>query len=64
MSSSRRHRISAALALAVALVLGVAACGGSSGGDKSSTQNGPRTLTIWLMTGSAPPAVVDAVNAD
>jgi N,N'-diacetylchitobiose transport system substrate-binding protein len=65
MPSSRRHRISAALALAVALVLGVAACGGSSdNGGKSSTQTGPRTLNIWLMEGSAPPAVVDAVNAE
>src|SRR5215211_684599 len=65
MPSSRRHRLSAVLALAVALVLGVAACGESGGdGDKSSAQSGPRTLTIWLMTGSAPPAVVDAVNAE
>ncbi|HEY4791539.1 MAG TPA: extracellular solute-binding protein, partial [Actinomycetes bacterium] len=65
MSTPRRHRITAALALAVALVLGVAACGGSSDkGDQSSAQTGPRTLTIWLMTGSAPPAVVDAVNAE
>jgi len=64
-SSSIRHRIAAAIALALALVLGAAACGSSSGdGDKSSAQSGPRTLTIWLMTGSAPPAVVDAVNAE
>ncbi|HEV3400047.1 MAG TPA: extracellular solute-binding protein, partial [Actinomycetes bacterium] len=64
-SSSRRHRVTAALALAVALVLGVAACG-ESGGDneQSSAQSGPRTLTIWLMTGSATPAVIDAVNAE
>src|SRR4029453_5291107 len=65
MSSSRRHRLSAVLALAVALGLGVAACGGSSDdGGKSSAQTGPRTLSIWLMEGSAPPAVGDAVNAD
>ncbi|HYN18898.1 MAG TPA: hypothetical protein VEY96_12520 [Actinomycetes bacterium] len=61
---TRRHRITAALAIALALVLGVAACGGSSdSGDQSEAQSGPRTLNIWLMTGSAPPAVVDAVNA-
>jgi N,N'-diacetylchitobiose transport system substrate-binding protein len=65
MSTPRRHRITAALALAVALVLGVAACGGSSDkGDQSNAQTGPRTLTIWLMDGSAPPAVVDGVNAE
>ena len=65
MSSSRRHRLSAVLALAVALVLGVAACGGSDDeGDQSSAQSGPRTMTIWLMEGSAPPKVVDAVNAE
>ena len=65
MSSSHRHRFSAALALAVALVLGLAACGGSDEkGDQSSAQSGPRTMTIWLMEGSAPPAVVDAVNAE
>jgi N,N'-diacetylchitobiose transport system substrate-binding protein len=65
MSTSRRHRITAALAISLALVLGVAACGGSSNeGDQSSTQSGPRTLTVWLMTGSAPPAVIDAVNAE
>ena len=51
--------------IAVALVLGVAACGESGGDDdQSSAQSGPRTMTIWLMEGSAPPAVVDAVNAE
>jgi N,N'-diacetylchitobiose transport system substrate-binding protein len=65
MSSSLRHRVTAALALAFALILGVAACGDSSGdGDQASTDSGPRTLTIWLMEGSAPPKVVDAVNAE
>ena len=65
MSSFYRRRVTAALALAFALVLGVAACGDSSGdGDQASTESGPRTLTIWLMEGSAPPAVVDAVNAE
>src|SRR4030095_4377148 len=65
MSSSRRHRLSAVLALAVALVLAVAACGGSSAdAGRPRAQPGPRTLSIWLMEDSAPPAVVDAVNAD
>ena len=65
MSKSRRSRLTAILALAVALVLGVAACGESGGDDdQSSAQSGPRTMTIWLMEGSAPPKVVDAVNAE
>ena len=65
MSTSRRHRLTAVLTLALALVLGAAACGGSSGdSEQASTESGPRTLTVWLMEGSAPPAVVDAVNAE
>ena len=61
---SRRLRISAILAFAMALLL--AACGGDepSGSGGQQAQAGPRTLTIWLMEGSAPPQVVEAVNAD
>jgi N,N'-diacetylchitobiose transport system substrate-binding protein len=61
---SRRLRISAILAFAMALLL--AACGGDepSGSGGQQAQAGPRTLTIWLMEGSAPPQVIDAVNAD
>jgi N,N'-diacetylchitobiose transport system substrate-binding protein len=59
----RRLRISAILALALALLL--AACGGDEGsGTDQQAQTGPRTLTVWLMEGSAPPKVVDAVNAE
>ena len=65
MSSPRRRRTLATLALALALALAAAACGDSSGdGDQSSAQSGPRTLTIWLMDASAPPAVIDGVNAE
>jgi N,N'-diacetylchitobiose transport system substrate-binding protein len=60
---SRRLRISAILALAMALLL--AACGGDEpSGGQQAQQAGPRTLTVWLMEGSAPPQVIDAVNAD
>ena len=60
---SRRLRISAILAFAMALLL--AACGGDepSGSGGQQAQTGPRTLTIWLMEGSAPPQVIEAVNA-
>jgi N,N'-diacetylchitobiose transport system substrate-binding protein len=61
---SRRLRISAILAFAMALLL--AACGGDDepSGAGQQAQAGPRTLTVWLMEGSAPPQVIDAVNAD
>jgi N,N'-diacetylchitobiose transport system substrate-binding protein len=60
---SRRLRISAILALALALLL--AACGGDEGsGSDQQAQSGPRTLTVWLMEGSAPPKVIEAVNAE
>jgi len=60
---SRRLRISAILAFALALLL--AACGNDEpSGSGQQAQTGPRTLTIWLMEGSAPPQVIEAVNAD
>jgi N,N'-diacetylchitobiose transport system substrate-binding protein len=39
----------------------VTAC---SGGSNGSTNAGPRTLTVWLMNGSAPDAIVQAVNQE
>ena len=48
--------------LAAALTLALAACGNGSAGTANG--NGPATLTVWLMTGSAPQSIVDAVNAD
>jgi N,N'-diacetylchitobiose transport system substrate-binding protein len=55
-----RHLARAAAVLALALA-GVA-CGTGGSSSSSSTQSG--TLTVWLMNGSAPPSVVDGVNAD
>jgi N,N'-diacetylchitobiose transport system substrate-binding protein len=48
-----------AIGLAIATV--AAACGGSSTTTPGSETG---TLTVWLMTGSAPASVVDGVNAD
>jgi len=48
--------------LAAVLTLALAACGNGSAGTANG--NGPATLTVWLMTGSAPQSIVDAVNAD
>jgi N,N'-diacetylchitobiose transport system substrate-binding protein len=53
-----RHLARTAVVLALAMV--AVAC--STGGSSSATESGP--LTVWLMTGSAPQSVVDAVNAD
>jgi N,N'-diacetylchitobiose transport system substrate-binding protein len=48
--------------LAAAMI--VAACGGSSPQTGNNPSNETGTLTVWLMNGSAPKTVVDAVNAD
>jgi N,N'-diacetylchitobiose transport system substrate-binding protein len=48
-----------AIGLAIATV--AAACGGSPATTPGSETG---TLTVWLMTGSAPTSVVDGVNAD
>jgi N,N'-diacetylchitobiose transport system substrate-binding protein len=47
--------------LAAAVV--VAACGGTNT-QSNNPSNETGTITVWLMNGSAPQAVVDAVNAD
>jgi N,N'-diacetylchitobiose transport system substrate-binding protein len=49
------------LGLAAAVV--VAACGGTSQ-QPSNPANETGSITVWLMNGSAPQAVVDGVNAD
>ncbi|HEY4028321.1 MAG TPA: sugar ABC transporter substrate-binding protein [Candidatus Dormibacteraeota bacterium] len=56
-----RHLARSAAVLALGLVA-VACSGGPGGGGASSNQ--PSTLTVWLMNGSAPPSIVDGVNAD
>lgn len=54
-----RKLLFAAIAMAVALL--AAACGGSTSSN-TPAETGP--LTIWLMNGSAPQSVIDGVNAD
>src|SRR5882762_10147016 len=48
------------MVLATAIV--AAACGGGTSTSNAADETG--TLTVWLMNGSAPASVVDAVNAD
>ncbi len=50
------------IGIGVALV--VAACGGSTSSGNNNPASETGTLTIWLMKGSAPDAVVNGVNAD
>jgi N,N'-diacetylchitobiose transport system substrate-binding protein len=56
-----RHLARTAVVLALGLV--AVACSGGPG-SSTTTSNQPSRLTVWLMTGSAPQAVVDGVNAD
>ena len=50
------------MVLAVAIV--AAACGSGTSGNSNNAASQSGTLTVWLMNGSAPQSVVDAVNAD
>jgi N,N'-diacetylchitobiose transport system substrate-binding protein len=54
-----RKLLVGAIGMAIAMV--VAACGGGATPAPGSETG---TLTVWLMNGSAPSSVVDAVNAD
>ena len=48
------------IVLATAII--AAACGGGANTNTAADETG--TLTVWLMNGSAPPSVIDGVNAD
>jgi N,N'-diacetylchitobiose transport system substrate-binding protein len=49
------------LGAAVAMVVGLAACGGSTPAKPATAA--PATLTVWLMTGEISPTTFGAVNA-
>ena len=49
---------------AVVAAVVVAACGSTSSNTSTNPANQTGTLTVWLMSGSAPQSVVDGVNAD
>jgi len=49
---------------ALALAAGACGLGGGGGTSDGGSQNGERTLTVWLMDGSAPTSVTDALHAE
>lgn len=54
-----------AVAGAAAIALATAGCAGSGGDSSESNNSGePRTLTVWLMNGSAPEPLSDALNKE
>src|SRR5690349_19154712 len=52
------------MAGAAAIALATAGCAGSGGGGSEENSGGPRTLTVWLMNGSAPETLTDALNKE
>ncbi|WP_233438684.1 extracellular solute-binding protein [Actinokineospora spheciospongiae] len=52
------------VALAATVALALAGCAGSSGGSGEAAQSGPRTVTVWLMNGSAPTTLTDALHKE
>ncbi|MCG8920306.1 extracellular solute-binding protein, partial [Actinokineospora sp. PR83] len=52
------------VALAATVALALAGCAGSSGGSGQAAQSGPRTVTVWLMNGSAPTTLTDALHKE
>lgn len=58
-------RLTKLMAGAAAIALATAGCAGSGGGTSSEESGGgDRTLTVWLMNGSAPETLTDALNKE
>jgi N,N'-diacetylchitobiose transport system substrate-binding protein len=53
-----------AVAGAAAIALATAGCAGSGGDNNEANSGGPRTLTVWLMNGSAPEPLTQALNKE
>jgi N,N'-diacetylchitobiose transport system substrate-binding protein len=60
----RNMRTAAVAGVAAALVMGVASCGNDDSSTPAAQTSQAKDITVWLMNGSAPDAVVKAVNAD
>ncbi|MFI9270442.1 extracellular solute-binding protein [Kitasatospora sp. NPDC052896] len=58
-----KRQLIAAVGVAT-MVVGVAACGSSGGGKDAAGNYNGKTVTMWLMSGSAPQAWQDGVKAD
>lgn len=56
-------RLTKLMAGAAAIALATAGCAGSGGGG-SESGGGDKTLTVWLMNGSAPETLTDALNKE
>lgn len=58
-------RLTKLVAGAAAIALATAGCAGSGGGSsEDSSSGGDKTLTVWLMNGSAPETLTDALNKE
>jgi N,N'-diacetylchitobiose transport system substrate-binding protein len=59
---SVKRRYVAAIAVIAALI--IAGCSSSGGGTKQQATGGSKTLTVWLMDGSAPKQLVADLNSE
>ncbi len=57
-------RLTKVMAGAAAIALATAGCAGSGGGSSEDSGGGPKTLTVWLMNGSAPETLTDSLNKE
>jgi N,N'-diacetylchitobiose transport system substrate-binding protein len=57
-------RLTKLMAGAAAIALATAGCAGSGGGSSDEGSGGDKTLTVWLMNGSAPETLTDALNKE
>lgn len=58
-------RLTKVMAGAAAIALATAGCAGTGGGSSSGDDSGgDKTLTVWLMDGSAPATLTDALNKE